>query len=182
MAKYIINDLRETLHYLPYGLILGVLVMLVLNLVNSMREQKGKKTIPMLSYGAFFMYAAIILCITFLSRESGSRDGIDLDLFSTWGNNPRNHAYVVENVLLFIPLGFVCPWTFKVLRNFFACTLFGAAASTAIECLQLLTKRGFFQIDDILTNTLGMAIGCILFWIFKGLGRLLGFGRTKEAS
>lgn len=180
MAKYIINDLRGTFHYLPYGLILGILVMLVLNIVNSAREQKGKSTVPMLSYGAFFMYVAIILCITFLSRESGSRDGIDLDLFSTWGINVRNNAYVIENVLLFIPFGFVCPWAFKVFENFFVCTLFGAAASTAIECLQLLTKRGYFQIDDILTNTLGMAIGCILFWIFRGLGRLLGFGKTNK--
>lgn len=182
MAKYIINDLAGTLHYLPYALIVGILVMLVLNIVNSMREQKGKSTIPMLSYAGFFMYLTIILCITFLSRENGSRDGIDLELFSTWGNNPRNHAYVVENVLLFIPFGFVCPWTFKVFRNFFACTLFGAAASTAIECLQLLTKRGYFQIDDILTNTLGMVIGCILFWFFWGLGRLLGFGKTDQTE
>lgn len=181
MAKYIINDLAGTLQYLPYGLLLGILVMLVLNIVNGMREQKGNHTIPMLSYASFFMYLVIILCITFLSRESGSRDGIDLDLFSTWGNNPRNHAYVIENVLLFIPFGFVCPWTFKALRNFFACILFGAAASTAIECLQLLTKRGYFQIDDILTNTLGMAIGCMLFWILRGLGRLLGFGKINQA-
>lgn len=169
MAKYIISDLTQTLHYLPYGLIPGILVMLVLNTVNGMREHKGKNTIPMLSYAGFFMYLAIILCITFLSRENGSREGIDLNLFSTWGINDRNNAYVIENVLLFIPFGFVCPWAFKTFRNFLTCTLFGAAVSTAIECLQLLTKRGYFQIDDILTNTVGMAIGCILFLIISGL-------------
>lgn len=169
MAKYIINDLTHSFHYLPYGLILGILVLLVLNIVNGIREHKGKNTIPMFSYAGFFMYLAIILCITFLSRENGSRDGIDLNLFSTWGINDRNNAYVIENVLLFIPFGFVCPWTFKTLRNFFACTLFGAAASTMIECLQLVTKRGYFQIDDILTNTTGMAIGCIVFWIIHGI-------------
>ena len=32
---------------------------------------------------------------------------MDLELFSTWGINDRNNAFVVENVLLFIPYGFV---------------------------------------------------------------------------
>ena len=52
------------------------------------------------------MYVAVLLAITYFSRESGSRSGMmDLELFSTWGINNRNNAYVVENVLLFIPYG-----------------------------------------------------------------------------
>lgn len=172
MAKYIINDLTAEVKYLPYGLLLGLAVMLALSAVNAVRGRRGKDAVPVLPYAGFFTYLAILLCITFLSRESGSQEGIDLELLSTWGINVRNNAFVVENVLLFIPFGLVCPWAFGVLRNFLACALFGAAVSTAIECLQLVTGRGYFQIDDILTNTLGMAVGCLLYWLCVLAGKL----------
>ncbi len=172
MAKYIINDLAAEAKYLLYGLLLGLAVMLALGAVNAARERRGKDAVPMLPYAGFFTYLVILLSITFLSRESGSRDGIDLELFSTWGINVRNNAFVVENVLLFIPFGLVCPWAFGTLGNFFACTLFGAAVSTAIECMQLVTGRGYFQIDDILANALGMAVGCLLYWMCVLAGRV----------
>ncbi len=163
MVEYIIKDMARALRYLPYGLIVGMLVAFVLGIVNDRRVQKGRKPFCVAAVTGFFTYLAIMLFITFLSRESGSRQGIDLELGSTWGINDRNNAFVVENVLLFIPFGFLCPWTFRSARNLFACTMLGAAVSMGIECLQLVTKRGYFQIDDILTNTLGMAVGGLIF-------------------
>ena len=41
--------------------------------------------------------------------------------------------------------------------------MFGAVTSFGIEFLQLVTRRGFFQIDDILTNVLGTVIGWLVF-------------------
>ena len=66
-----------------------------------------------------WLAVAILLVITYFSRESGSRTGMmDLELFSTWGINDRNNAFVVENVLLFIPYGFVLPWADVRQRHF----------------------------------------------------------------
>ena len=93
---------------------------------------------------------------------------MDLELFSTWGINARNNAYVVENVLLFIPYGLLCSLAFEKFRNFFGCILFGALTSMAVESLQLVTSRGYFQIDDILTNILGTVVGYFLYYVFWG--------------
>lgn len=120
MLKYIIKDLKETLTYLPYGIMAGAVVGLLLNGLNARRERKGKDTFPMAGLMTFSLYLMIILVITFFSREDGSRIGMDLELFSTWGTNARNHAFVVENVLLFIPYGFICPWAFPWLRGIFS--------------------------------------------------------------
>ena len=95
MLKYIIKDLKETLAYLPYGIMAGAVVGLLLNGLNARRERKGKDTFPMAGLMAFSLYLMIILVITFFSREDGSRIGMDLELFSTWGTNARNHSYVV---------------------------------------------------------------------------------------
>jgi len=150
--------------YLPYGLMTGIPVAAILIYVKRKLRDKGdQKPAALLPVVVFGFYLALILVITFLSRESGRSNGLDLKLFSTWGINDRNNAFVVENVLLFIPYGFFSCWAFRRFNRFFRCAALGTATSLGIECLQLVTGRGFFQIDDILTNMLGTVIGFLLF-------------------
>ena len=171
MLKYIIKDLKETLAYLPYGIMAGAAMGLILNSMNARRERKGKDAFPMIGIMVFSLYLMIILVITFFSREDGGWTGMDLELFSTWGTNARNHAFVVENVLLFIPYGFICPWAFPWLRGFFRNTFVAFVTSFDVETIQLITGRGYFQVDDILTNMLGAVIGYLLFQILYGMLR-----------
>ena len=163
MIKYILTDVAAVLRYLPYGLVAGIIVAIILSAINDRRVRRNKAPFLVWAITAFIMYFVIMLFITFLSRESGSRIGVDLELFSTWGINTRNNAYVIENILLFIPYGFLCAWVFKAARKFLPCTLIGMVTSLGVECLQLVTERGYFQIDDIITNTLGTVVGYIIF-------------------
>lgn len=171
MLKYIIKDMTETFGYLPYGIMAGAVMGLILNGMNARRERKGKDAFPMMGIMAFSLYLMIILVITFFSREDGSRIGMDLELFSTWGINTRNNALVVENILLFIPYGFICPWAFPWLRGFFRNTFAAFVTSLGVETIQLITGRGYFQVDDILTNVLGAVIGYVIFHILYGMVR-----------
>ncbi len=166
--KYVIKDLGEAMQYLPYGIMAGAVMGLILNGMNARRERKGKEAFPMAGLMVFSLYLMIILVITFFSREDGSRIGMDLELFSTWGINTRNNAFVVENVLLFIPYGFACPWAFPWLRGFFRNTFAAFVTSLGVETIQLITGRGYFQVDDILTNVLGAVIGYAIFRILDG--------------
>ena len=168
MIKYIYRDLATAAGYLPYGLALGVPIsaVLLLPVLFGRRKREMKEVFPLIAFG---MYLAIMLVITFLSRESGSMPGeVDLKLFSTWGINTRNNAFVIENVLLFIPYGFLGCLAYERLRDFFSCALLGAVTSMAVECLQLVTARGYFQIDDILTNIIGTIVGYLIFMLFLG--------------
>lgn len=182
MYIYIVRDLLAVFRYLPYGLIVGIFAALLLGAWSERKKRKGKETFSVAAATCFLMYAAIILCITFLSRESGSGQKIDMQLFSTWGINDRNNAYVVENILLFIPFGFISPCAFKVFRKLHVCAAAGFFTSLAIELLQLLTQRGFFQIDDIITNTLGMLIGYIVFALPYFCLCMIKAHRTKKAG
>lgn len=169
MIEYIWKDLLSVLKYLPWGLFIGIPAGLLFGRAgsgkNGGRENRGVRTGRFL----YCVYLAVILMITFWSRESGSRTGMDMELFSTWGINKRNNAFVIENILLFIPYGITCCLAFPGLRRFLRCTAAGAVTSLAIESLQLVTKRGYFQIDDILTNTLGAMLGFVLFWLARQL-------------
>lgn len=173
MLKYIYRDLLSAVKYLPYGLAIGIPVGLVLVwLGNKIRKYRHKEPAALLPVVLFGIYCAVMLVITFFSRESGSRKGvIDLELFSTWGRNDRNHAFVVENVLLFIPYGFLGCWAFEWAGRFLGCMALGTFTSLCIESLQLITGRGYFQIDDILTNMLGTFVGFLAFRLIFGRRR-----------
>lgn len=169
MLKYIISDMLATLRYFPYGIIAGLFAVVILRQINQGREKRGKSPVSLLAVSCLVMYVVVLLVITYFSRESGSRVGMDLDLFSTWGINRRNNAYVVENVLLFIPYGFTLAWAAPRQRHFFINLLTGALTSLAIESMQLVTGRGYFQIDDILTNILGTIVGFFCFHLVLGI-------------
>ncbi len=111
----------------------------------------------------------ILVQTAFFSREPGSRKQIDLELFGTWGQTAMAHAYFVENIIMFIPFGILAPMVFKRMRNMRFCVLIGFLCSCGIEISQLITQRGYCQIDDVVTNTVGMLVG----WrIWRGVSKI----------
>lgn len=169
MWNLIFDDILLCLNYLPISLLLGVVLSTV---YYGFEYLIGKKTIEKHSIArvnvilrvCFITYLLILLQIVFLSREAGSRDGIDLRIFGTLTGNARGDSYVLENVLLFIPLGILIPSVLYKIRSFRSCILFGFLLSCVIEGAQLLSKRGYCQIDDIIMNTVGCGIG---FFVWK---------------
>lgn len=165
MLSYLISDIGEMFFYLPYLGIAALGILLITLAGNIGRKATGKMPRPVIATTLFRTYIVAIIIITFLSRESGSRLGFDLEIGSTWGINNRNKALVVENVLLFVPFGLLAAWSIPAMRNIFTSLVWGILFSWCIECMQLITQRGYFQIDDIITNALGTVIGLIIYTI-----------------
>ncbi len=69
---------------------------------------------------------------------------------------------VAGNVLAFLPMGFLLPVMFPELRGARSVLAVAFAASLALEVVQLLTGLGGFDVDDLLLNLLGAAIGGLL--------------------
>lgn len=185
MLKYILRDMQAAFQFMPAGIVAGILVLVILIVINKKRIRRKERPIGHFPMVCYFAYLTILLALTFFSREGGSRHKvIDMDLFSTWNINTRNKALVIENILLFVPYGVTVPWMFsspaspEELRKFWkfdrypnakrllVCTGVGFLTSLFIEIMQLVTGRGFFQLDDILTNVIGTMIGYGLFRIF----------------
>lgn len=83
-------------------------------------------------------------------------------------NNFENIYQVYLNTCMFVPLGFLLPYVFdryrKNGRRKILVTSF--LASLAIENIQLVTRMGYYDIDDLFTNTLGGLIGYLLYIAF----------------
>ncbi|MBD5451392.1 MAG: VanZ family protein [Lachnospiraceae bacterium] len=77
-------------------------------------------------------------------------------------NSPAEYIKnTVLNILLFMPLGFLLPVIWSEYRNAKKMVLTGLALSVIIEILQIFTFR-FTDIDDLITNTLGTALGYVI--------------------
>lgn len=63
------------------------------------------------------------------------------------------------NVIMFIPLGFFLPALFRKLRRLWNVLLTVALLITAVEAVQLFTLVGSCDVDDLILNLVGAALG-----------------------
>lgn len=73
---------------------------------------------------------------------------------------PYAFKNIIANILVFIPLGFFV--SNKNPKNVFKTLAICLSVILSIECIQLLFKIGFFDVDDIILNFLGALIGLII--------------------
>lgn len=111
-------------------------------------------------------YVYVVVGISILCRDPGSRQDVNLTLFSSFRANLQDRIYVVENLLMFVPFGMLLPSVWKALYRFPWCVMIGMVCSIAIEVVQYRLARGYTQIDDVLNNTIGTLIG---YWLVLAL-------------
>lgn len=140
----------------------------------------------------FICYMILLVYFLFFSEEYG-RD----EAYSTYQYNfelfrelKRYIAYrhqigyslflvnVIGNVVAFMPFGFLVPVMYReqrkdkkfkgrYFRSFLYVTVVGMGFTFLIETIQLLTKKGCFDVDDLMLNTIGVVIGYICYYIAK---------------
>lgn len=67
------------------------------------------------------------------------------------------------NVLAFVPFGFFLPMLNRHTRGLFRMGLFTFEFSLLVETIQLVSKVGSFDVDDLILNTLGGILGYLIF-------------------
>lgn len=137
---------------------------------------KNKKLIKIL----FYIYIAFLILFVVLKFDGSferiislhnsiienEKDGIrNINLIPFRSISPylRNitepYAFknIIANILVFIPLGFFV--SNKNSKNVFKALIICLGVILSIECIQLILKIGFFDIDDIILNFIGALIG-----------------------
>ena len=78
---------------------------------------------------------------------------------------------IIGNISMFIPTGVIMPILYKRLDCFWKVLLAGAGLSFLIEVIQLLFPGSVTDIDDLILNTLGVAVGYGVYAACKRLKR-----------
>lgn len=149
-----------------------------------------KKFICNLLTICFWLYMILLLYFLFFSEKYGRTVQhqdyqYNLELFKEikrfyfyrdslgWNNFVIN---IAGNILAFCPFGFLVAIILRekrkkrevkgeYIRYFLLITCLGALFSFSVECCQLATKVGCFDVDDIFLNTVGVIIG-YMFYVF----------------
>lgn len=69
------------------------------------------------------------------------------------------------NILIFMPFGFLLPVMMRRFCTFFRVLLAGILFSICVETIQLFTQVGSFDVDDVMLNSIGTAVGFLVYWL-----------------
>lgn len=87
------------------------------------------------------------------------------------------------NIVIFMPFGFLVPILGRKKRNFWFTSLLSFALSLTVECIQLVTRTGCFDVDDIFLNTIGGMLGYLVYaLVLRKRDRDADARRLKERS
>ena len=124
------------------------------------------------------IYACFIFQITIYRRDPGTRNLIrtDLDFGSLSGNfmAEQQFVYCVLNMLLFMPWGFLIAAHRKdhsKIKKAVMVFLCSFLTSFLIEVTQLITKTGYFELNDIILNLSGGELGGLLYIALEMIAR-----------
>ncbi|MCM3091020.1 MULTISPECIES: VanZ family protein [unclassified Cytobacillus] len=138
-----------------------------------------KKIIRLIIAISFLSYiCALIVLLFFLSR--GFWSGMPLMEYIRYSSNfvpfKTINGYVVSisnvsmnldipiknlagNVAAFLPMGFFLPYYFRKLYRLKTFTITMTVMILSVEVIQLVTRRGSFDIDDYILNIIGALLG-----------------------
>jgi glycopeptide antibiotics resistance protein len=124
--------------------------------------------------GLLLLYTALLSYWMFFGfgRTTHITYSYNLVPFSTikrflYSKNIRYHLLIniFGNIAVFIPFGILLPLCLR--KTFIRIFTVFLAGVLCMETLQLVCRRGTFDVDDIILNTIGFLLG----WLFYLLGR-----------
>ena len=162
-----------------------------------MQKRCNRRIIELVAYALALLYVSGYLAITIFSRVPIDALPVNLLPLKTYvgmyqticyakqiGNSVVSTIFskefaingVVQNILLYYPLGYLLPILFPQLKPKHV-ILIGCLCSIATEATQYLLKLGWCETDDVIHNTLGTAIGV---WIWHLQSKRLNKPKSNE--
>lgn len=86
-------------------------------------------------------------------------------------------ANLLGNVLIFVPFGMMIPFLSNHFKKFWSVLLLTFELTVLIELIQLVTRVGSCDVDDILLNTIGGILGYIGYVIAVRWRRKMHYGK-----
>ena len=119
------------------------------------------------------LYLVVLVSVCLLSEVYG-RTEMQIMRFYTYRELVGMEAFVLNlfgNVIAFVPFGFMMPilkMKYRYSKRVIGMTFF---LSLTVECIQLLTRVGSFDVDDLILNTLGGVLGFGMFHVMNWIRR-----------
>lgn len=139
---------------------------------------KGQGEVSLYQFILFVIllgYLFLVFAMTGLSRGSDFNNTIiNLNFLSDYLNvwyswSLTSLLLLILNILMLVPLGFLLPLISKKFNSVKKILLVAFTFTAFIELFQLITRRGIFELSDLLNNTIGALIGYFIVRVFLEL-------------
>lgn len=125
----------------------------------------------------FILYLGVLAYFLFFSEAYGRGDKRDVfrynltPFFEIWRFSHYrelvgSQSFLVNvygNILAFVPFGFFLPIVFRSVDKGILPVICGFLFSLMVETIQLVSKVGIFDVDDLILNTAGVLAGFLVF-------------------
>lgn len=173
----VLETISIELEKIPISLIISalaaelvcILIFIVVSYINI--SDYTKKIVKNIAINTMLLlYLGVILTITLFTRTPGMEAKVQLIPFDEiFQAGYLNRAIVRDlcNILLFIPIGiYICMMHYNKKKKAFILLLI-PVCSLFIETVQLITRLGVFDIDDLICNIAGGFLGLGIALLFR---------------
>ena len=148
-------------------------------------KKETKKKIRIISLFLFILYLILLIYFLFFAenfgRISGEREyAYNLELLKEikrfWNYRKELGSLAVftniaGNIICFLPFGAILPVLNRRSASVFRITLYTFEFSFLVECAQLVSRVGSFDVDDLLLNTAGGILGYLIYALCNAVRR-----------
>ena len=110
-----------------------------------------------------FIYILFVLYVTLNRQQIDSNALRPFSSYKQFFTSCGTRRQILNNIWLFVPIG-VATGLLSAQKRFLVLPIL---FSVVIEIVQLITRLGFFEVDDMVSNTIGTIIGCLMAYVFK---------------
>ena len=149
----------------PYWKLLTyILTMLYMKFVVILFKRKKMRAGRCILIVVLFFYLSTVYFATVLARSRMLREAEMLPVFWSWkqaiDGNKSVIYMVIENFIMLMPIGLFLPIIINKRYVGLQTILIGLGFSLFIEVSQKALQVGYFEVDDLINNTIGVALGC----------------------
>ena len=118
------------------------------------------------------LYIVVLLYFTVTGRYSHEEYEYKINFFTSYRwffqyNGEQVLRQLLINFVMLMPVGFLLPAVINAKHKYLITLALSLLLTVFIETMQLITKCGSFEIDDIINNFVGAVIGMLIYMLLS---------------
>ena len=118
------------------------------------------------------LYIVVLLYFTVTGRYSHEEYEYKINFFTSYRwffqyNGEQVLRQLLINFVMLMPVGFLLPAVINAKHKYLITLALSLLLTVFIETMQLITKCGSFEIDDIINNFVGAVIGMLIYMLLN---------------
>ena len=156
-------------------IVLSLLLLIALCILSVVLYRSGKYNKSQLTAAIILSaYVVVLLYLTIFGRYSHPEYTYQIHIYKSYKHlleqfDWQSIRQIIINIAMMFPFGFLLPVLMKNKHKFLMTLLLALLLIFFIEIMQMVMQCGTFEVDDVVNNLLGTAIGLLLYRLISAV-------------